>query len=147
MRTITIAQTAATSGTYGPGVSTAFVGQNITAMSLKANCPAGGISVNSGNNIGGAFSYFSEWNYIRDSTITGWETFGTCYKMNYVYYNTNYNEYLTGSTFSYKYKRMNGIICPTDTSATGVTTASLFISTGYLPSKYGKTLPGYGAYS
>lgn len=115
-------------------------------MSLKANCP-GTIAVNSGNNIGGAFSYFSEWDYIRGSTVTGWETFGTCYKMSYVYYYTNYNQYLTGSVFTNKYKKMSGIICPTDTSATGLATASLSISTGYLPSKYGKTLPGNGAYS
>lgn len=147
MRAITITQTSTTLGTYGPVLATAFVGQNITSMTLKATCPAGGISVNSGNNIGGAFSYFSEWDYIRDSAVTGWETLGSCYKMSYVFYYTNYNLYLNGNTFSYKYKKMSGIICPTDTSATGVLSASLFISTGYLPSKYGKTLPGYGAYS
>jgi hypothetical protein len=42
---------------------------------------------------------------------------------------------------------MKGIICPTDTSNTAITSATLTISTGVLPSKWGKTLPGYGAYS
>lgn len=115
-------------------------------MLLRANS-GGSITINSGNNIGGSFSYFSEWDYIKESTITGWETLGTCYKMNYLYYYTNYNAYLTGTTFAYSYKKMNGIICPTDLSVTTVTTAALTISTGYIPSKWGKTLPGWGAYS
>jgi hypothetical protein len=67
--------------------------------------------------------------------------------MKYLYYYTNYNLYLTGSTFSNSYKTMNGIVCTADTSVTGLSTASLTISTGYLPSKWGKTIPGFGAYS
>jgi hypothetical protein len=42
---------------------------------------------------------------------------------------------------------MKGIICPTDTTNTAITSAELTISTGLLPSKWGKSLPGWGAYS
>jgi len=67
--------------------------------------------------------------------------------MNYLYYKTNYALYLTGSTFSYSYKKMNGIVCPLDLSVTGLSTAQLTVSSGYLPAKWGKTIPGFGAYS
>jgi hypothetical protein len=42
---------------------------------------------------------------------------------------------------------MNGIVCPTDLSTSTVGSATLTLSNGYLPSKWGKTLPGWGAYS
>ena len=68
--------------------------------------------------------------------------------MKYLFYYTNYAAYLAGgTTFAYQYKSMNGVICPTDISSASVSTATLTISTGYLPSKWGKTLPGYGSYS
>ncbi len=67
--------------------------------------------------------------------------------MKYLYYYTNYNLYLTGTVFSYSYKTMNGIVCPADISVAGLSSASLTISSGYLPSKWGKKIPGYGAYS
>jgi hypothetical protein len=60
------------SGTYGPVVSSAMIGSTVSSMQLKANSPTAGISVNSGNNIGGGFTYFSQFNYIGSSTITGW---------------------------------------------------------------------------
>lgn len=67
--------------------------------------------------------------------------------MSYLYYYTNYAAYLTGLTFAYSYKRMNGVVCLLDLSVASLGSAVLTISTGYLPSKWGKTLPGYGAYS
>ncbi len=67
--------------------------------------------------------------------------------MNYLYYYTNYALYLSGTTFAYSYKKMNGIVCPLDLSVAGLSTAALTLSTGYLPAKWGKTIPGYGAYS
>lgn len=67
--------------------------------------------------------------------------------MNYLYSYTNYASYLNGVTFAYSYKKMNGVVCPLDLSVAGLGTAALTLSTGYLPSKWGKTLPGYGAYS
>ena len=73
MRTISIntASSASPAGNYGPIVSTAFVGQTITNMSLKANQGGTAPAANSLNNIGSAFSYFSEWDYFKSSTITG----------------------------------------------------------------------------
>lgn len=137
------------SGTYGPVVSAATIGSTISSMQFKASSPTAGINVNSANNIGGGFTYFSAFDYIGSSTITGWSAIGTCYKAYYLYYYTNYAAYIatTSPTFSYSYNKMKGIICPTDTSNTGITTAVLTISSGVLPSKWGKTLPGYGAYS
>jgi hypothetical protein len=67
--------------------------------------------------------------------------------MNYLFYYTNYAAYLTGTTFAFNYKRMNGVICPLDLSVAGLTTAALTLSNGYLPSKWGKTIPGFGGYS
>ena len=67
--------------------------------------------------------------------------------MNYLFYYTNYAAYLGGTTFTYSYKMMNGVVCPLDLSVAGLSTAVLTMSSGYLPSKWGKTLPGYGAYS
>lgn len=67
--------------------------------------------------------------------------------MNYLFYYTNYAAYLSGTTFSYNYKKMSGVVCLLDSSVAGLTTATLTIATGYLPSKWGKTIPGNGAYS
>ena len=67
--------------------------------------------------------------------------------MNYLYYATNYALYLTGTAFTFGYKRINGVVCPLDLSVAGLATAQLTVSTGYLPAKWGKTIPGYGAYS
>lgn len=123
----------------------------MTSLGLKANlvggAPLKNAQANPPNDIGAAFSYFSEWDYIKESTITGWSTFGVCYKMNYLFYFTNYDQYLTGISFSYKYKRMSGVVCTLDNSVTGLDAAQLTISTGYLPSKWGKDIPGFGAYS
>lgn len=66
--------------------------------------------------------------------------------MNYLYYITNYQAYLTGSTFTYSYKSMKGIVCNCDTAGT-ITGLYLTISEGYIPSKWGKTIPGNGAIS
>lgn len=150
LTTITINQgTPSSLGIYGPVVTTATIGSTITPMALKANAPgSANILANTGNSIGGGFSYFSQWNYIGASTVTGW-TAGTCYNVYYLYYYTNYAAYMatTAPTFLYGYMRMSGIICTTDTSNAGVTTASLSISSGVLPSQWGKSLPGKGAYS
>lgn len=67
--------------------------------------------------------------------------------MNYLFYYTNYAAYLTGTAFAYSYKRMNGVVCPLDNSVAGLTTATLTVSNGYLPSKWGKKIPGFGAFS
>jgi hypothetical protein len=67
--------------------------------------------------------------------------------MKYLFYSTNYAAYLTGSTFAYSYKKMSGIVCPIDLTNAGLGAASLTISNGYLPAKWGKTIPGFGAYS
>jgi hypothetical protein len=42
---------------------------------------------------------------------------------------------------------MNGVVCPLDNSVASLATAALSISNGYLPSKWGRSIPGYGAYS
>jgi hypothetical protein len=151
MRTSNIIAGAAGTGTFGPDVSSTYVGKTVTNLGLKANlvgtAPGRNGLASPPNDIGAAFSYFSEWDYIKSSTISGWTSFGTCYKMNYLFYYTNYDLYLTGITFAFKYKRMSGVVCTIDNTVTGLSTAQLTISTGYLPSKWGKDIPGYGAYS
>ncbi len=72
MRTITITVASSTAGSYGPVVATSTVGQTVTSLSLKANLAGTTPTLNAANTIGSAFSYFSEWDYIRTSTITGW---------------------------------------------------------------------------
>ncbi len=79
--------------------------------------------------------------------VSGWDTYGTCYQMKYLFYFTNYELYLTGTSFAYKYKKMSGVVCTLDLSVTGLATAQLTLSNGYLPAKWGKTIPGHGAYS
>lgn len=148
VRLITISAIATPSGNFGPVLTTAKVGQALTPMVITANMPGGTITTNTANSIGGAFSYFSEWDYLQASAITaGWTTFGTCMKMNYLFYNTNYASYLTGQTFAYSYKKMSGIVCPIDSNGSTMSSASVTVATGYLPSKWGKTPPGWGAYS
>lgn len=66
--------------------------------------------------------------------------------MSYLYYYTNYAAYLTGSSFAYTYKQMTGVVCTCDIGG-NIASASLTISTGYLPSKWGVSLPGNGAIS
>jgi hypothetical protein len=114
-------------------------------MELKAKSPSG-VSVNSGDNLGAAFLYFSEWDFIGSSTIDGWSSNGECYQMGYLLYQTNYDDYLLGSSFTYTYKDMKGLVCFADISNT-VTSAMLIISEGYLPAKWGHVLPGWGGYS
>lgn len=57
-KTITHSGSVSTSGTYGPTVTGASLGQTLAPMTLKATY-GGGITVNSGDNISGAFLYFS----------------------------------------------------------------------------------------
>jgi len=64
----------------------------------------------------------------------------------YLFYTTNYASYLTGSTFAYKYKIMKGVVCSCDLSGS-IMGLYLVLSTGYLPSKWGVAIPGYGAIS
>lgn len=147
---VTISTTASNSGSFGLQVSTNKVGDPVTNLKLKAN-NGGNLNTNAGNNIGSAFSYFSEWDYFQTSTITGFSSptnYGNCYMLKYLFYTTNYAAYLTGSTFTYNYKFMTGVVCSCDVSGNiGSGTVNLTISTGYLPTKWGKSLPGYGAIS
>jgi len=145
LRTISISQTATQSGTFGPNVASATVGQSVSNLNVKANSPIA-LNINSANNLGSAFSYFSEWDYIGSSTITGWSTYGTCYVVSYLYYKTNYAAYLLGATFTSSYKSMKGVVCTCDLSGS-ITGASITLSTGYLPAKWAITIPGYGAIS
>ena len=78
--------------------------------------------------------------------MTGW-SFGSCHTLRYVYYYTNYDAYLTGSNFAFSYKHMSGIVCFADTSNAAVSSQILTIASSTLPAKWGKKLPGYGAYS
>lgn len=70
-----------------------------------------------------------------------------CYQMRYLYYNTNYFAYLNGISFAYSYKMINGVVCPLDMAGMSTGSAALTLSVGYLPAKWGKIFPGYGAYS
>lgn len=58
LRLVSISQTSSNSGSFGPVVSSVTVGQNVTNMQLRATSPIG-LTANTGNNIGSAFSYFS----------------------------------------------------------------------------------------
>lgn len=150
MRPSSILTSSTTNGIFGPDVANTYIGRTVTSLGLKANHAGTAPTINglpTANDIGAAFSYFAEWDYMRGSTISGWETLGVCYKMNYLFYYSNYEAYLTGITFDYKYKKMSGVVCTLDSSVAGLSTAQLTISTGYLPSKWGKDIPGHGAYS
>lgn len=144
-----ISATATVSGNYGPQVSagTITAGQSVTNLAINAKSSAA-VTANANANlqIGSAFTYFSQWDYFQNSTITGWETYGNCYLLRYLYYYTNYAAYLTGSAFSSKYLLMTGVVCHCDLLGT-ITAAVLTLSTGYLPSKWGITVPGYSSVS
>ena len=144
MRTITHTGSVSTNGVYGPDVTSANVGDTISSMTLKARAPSG-LSQNSGDNLGAAYLYFSEWDFFGSSAVTGW-TNGGCYKMTYLLYQTNYDAFLTGSTFTYTYKSMRGLVCFADTG-TSVTSMDLTVATGYIPAKWGLIIPGFGGYS
>lgn len=126
-------------------VSTNTVGEIVTNLQIKAYSPTS-LTTNTGNNIGSTITYFSEWDYFSDSTVTGFESYGGCTVMRYLYYTTNYADFLTGSTFAYNYKCIKGVVCSCDLLGS-VTTLTLTLSKGYIPSKWGKTIPGYGAVS
>ena len=66
--------------------------------------------------------------------------------LSYLYYTTNYAAYLTGSTFTYNFKSMKGVVCHCDLGG-AITGLYLTLSTGYLPTMWGKSIPGYGAIS
>ncbi len=89
--------------------------------------------------------YFSEWDYFRGVVPTGW-TAGNCYLISYLLYQTNYDDFLTGSLFTYTYKNMKGVTCFLDTAASS-SAFELTLATGYLPVRWGLNLPGYGGYS
>jgi hypothetical protein len=146
MMAVSISQTANTaSGSFGPTVTSNTVGETVSNLNLRATSPVS-LTTNSGNNIGSAFSYFSEWDYFGSSTVTGFSSYGTCYTLKYLYYTTNYAAYLLGSTFTFSYKSMKGIVCHCDVSGS-ITGLNLVLSTGYIPSKWGIAIPGYGAIS
>jgi hypothetical protein len=133
----------ASSGTYGPVLTGSSLGQVLSLMTLKA--VSSGVTQNSGDNLGGAFLYFSEWDYFGTPVPTGWSN-GPCYILNYLLYSTNYAAYLTGSSFVYQYKNMKGVICYTDTG-NSIASAQLTVASSKIPTRWGLNLPGYGAYS
>lgn len=67
---VSISHTASTSGNFGPTVSSKTVGETVTNLQLMGSSPIS-LETNSGNNIGSAFSYFSEWDYFGSSSVTG----------------------------------------------------------------------------
>lgn len=58
VRVITHSGTATTTGQFGPDLTGQHVGSTISSMALKAEY-SGSVGVNSGDNLGGAFLYFS----------------------------------------------------------------------------------------
>lgn len=139
------------SGTFGPNVNNtitgAVVGASKSNMVLMAKYSGGAVTANTGVNQGAHFTYFSKWDLFQGSTLSGWPLTGTCNLISYLYYYTNYAAYLaSGTTFSYSYQNMTGVVC--SLNATGsISTATITVSTGYLPSAWGTIIPGYGAYS
>jgi hypothetical protein len=104
-------------------------------------------NTNTNKQIGSAFSYFSQWDYFQSSTITGWSTYGNCYLLRYLYYSTNYAAYLSsGTAFVSSYLPITGVVCHCDVLGT-ITNAVLTVSTGYLPSRWGITVPGFSSVS
>lgn len=145
LKTISNTGSPATSGTYGPVISSAKVGEILAPMTLKASYGSISTNIPASDNIGAAFLYFSEWDYFGTATISGWPN-GPCYKLDYLLYETNYEDFLTGSTFAYTYKYMRGVACFADTG-NAVSSAQLTVSTSTMPSKWGLTFPGWGGYS
>jgi hypothetical protein len=76
MRKISINTPSSVAGEYGPVVTTALVGQTVSNLGLRAKVIGALPTANTATNIGASYSYFSEWDYIKDSSITGWETYG-----------------------------------------------------------------------
>jgi hypothetical protein len=137
--------------TFGPNVNNTVTGATVGAsksnMVLLAKYTGGGVAANTGTNQGSHFTYFSKWDLFQGSTLSAWPLGGTCNLITYLYYSTNYAAYLSsGATFTSSYQNMTGVICSV-TSATSIATATLVVSTGYLPSAWGTVIPGYGAYS
>jgi hypothetical protein len=144
-----ISSTATTSGSYGPQVNTVSFTPGQQASNLVIFAKSGtSLTANTMNNLqlGSAFSYFSQWDYFKNTAINGWSA-GTCRRLNYLYYYTNYAAYLSiGSTFASTYYEMSGVVCDCDTSG-AITGATITLATGYLPSKWGITVPGWSAIS
>ena len=144
-----VSYTATTSGSYGPQVNTVSFTPGQQASNLVIFAKSGtSLTTNTMSNLqlGSAFSYFSQWDYFKTTTISGW-TAGTCRRLNYLYYYTNYAAYLASSTtFSSTYYEMSGVVCDCDTSG-AITTATITLTTGYLPAKWGITVPGWSAIS
>lgn len=146
---VSIISTATTSGTYGPQVNTVSYTPGLAASNLVIKANSGTtLTANTMTNLqlGSAFSYFSQWDYFKDTTISSW-TAGTCRRLNYLYYYTNYAAYLASSaTFSSTYYEMSGVVCDCDGSG-AITGAFITLATGYLPAKWGITVPGFSAIS
>ena len=134
-----------TGGTFGPVVTTAKVGEVLTNMALNGVFGTTvGPNVVASDQIGAAFLFFSEWDYFGSATVSAW-TAGNCYVLSYVLYQTNYAAFLTGTAFTYSYKRMKGVTCFADSA--GASTAALVVSESTLPTKWGLKYPGWGGAS
>lgn len=144
--TFPISQTVthSTSGTFGPTLTGTTLGQTVASLNIKAGTGSS-ITLNSNDKVGGAFLYFSEYDYFGSSSVTGWSN-GPCYILSYLLYSTNYQLFLAGNAFTYTYKNMKGVVCFADT-ANSVSAAQLVVTSSVVPSKWGLTLPGYGGYS
>lgn len=139
------------SASFGPNVnntvSGATVGASKTNMILSAKYTGGGVTANSGANQGAHFTYFSKWDLFQGSALSGWPLTGTCNIISYLYYYTNYAAYLSsGASFVYSYQNITGVVCSLNSTAS-ITTATLTVAIGYLPSAWGTVIPGNGAYS
>lgn len=124
-------------------------GQSVSNLQIFAKSTASvpATNVNSNKQIGSAFTYFSQWDYFQSSTVTGWSSYGSCYLLRYLFYTTNYAAYLSsGTAFVSSYLPMTGVVCHCDTTNT-ISGAVLTLSTGYLPSRWGVTVPGYSSVS
>lgn len=94
------------------------MGQALSPLLLQA-ATSSSVNINSGNDVGGAYLYFAEWDYFSggDVSVSGWPN-GPCYILYYLLYTTNYQTFITvpNTTFAYTYKNMGGIVCFTDNS-------------------------------
>ena len=54
---------------------------------------------------------------------------------------------MTGSTFTSAFSKRTGVVCFADTGSVTRSSQTLTIPSTTLPSKWGKTIPGHGAYS
>lgn len=78
--------------------------------------------------------------------VSGWETYGQCFPIKYLYYKTNYATYTVPSKFIAAYRRITGIVCTTDLSG-NIIAAQLNLLTGHLPYRWGTVTRGYNAVS